>query len=376
MTASATLAMTRSRKALLLFPAALMEFPRCCALIHQQLPGVQTDGGGSARGEPDVSAARLPGGGWDWVHPEPDPDEASANIPIEEEPAAPLPAGGWDWVHPAPDPDELSANIPIEEESTGADAVAAAGSDFAASPDRYPYFMHIPKNAGMAVEASGQSAGFAWGFHVYRGANKLDMPDGNVCSWFHVPPDDLPALNRSLFYTSRKTFCTTRHPYLRAVSEYKWGLDLLPGVAKETLALLEAGPRCTPEGLNKFVRGSLEAYQNGMRYIHDCHMIPQSAYIFGKEGNYCDHALRVDDLPGNYNSLMKHYGLSARLTTEHRNSHAHLCPGLDWQDLEQDTKDMLDSVYADDFTRLGYAKGCSDNNCVHQRDVNYSDSLG
>jgi len=195
-----------------------------------------------------------------------------------------------------------------------------------------------------------------WGWFVHGGPEKVTMQDGHECSWFHVPPVLLPEANRSSFYDGHDVFCITRHPYLRAVSEYMWELSLDPAVSESAHNMLNGNPRCTPEGLNYFLLASFKEYLDGGIFLHDCHMLPQSEFIWDDTGRqWCKDILRIEDLPGAFDELMLSKGLGARLN-ETVNRNVGTCPGLGVEDLSADTLAMLDIIYAEDFRRLNYTR--------------------
>jgi hypothetical protein len=179
-----------------------------------------------------------------------------------------------------------------------------------------PFFIHIAKNAGQTIEDSGYAAGIRWGAHVWNTPDnpvKLSMPDGNPCSWFHVPPDDLPVGNRSM-YEGAEVFCVTRHPYARALSQYKWITRQFPAIAPDDARRLEAHPVCSVEGLNFFLQQTLLAYMDNQEFLQDCHIIPQVRYIFGRERNWCTRIIPIESLSAGFDSLMAERGLQQAAT--------------------------------------------------------------
>lgn len=224
-----------------------------------------------------------------------------------------------------------------------------------------PFFMHIPKNAGQAVEdAAWEQAGIRWGWYVTRGPDKVIMPDDHPCSWFHVPPDLLPK-DKRLLYEGTDTFCISRHPYERAVAEYRWELALDPEVSEASHKMLSAGPPCTAEGLNAFLQLSAQVYLAGRRFLHDCHMLPQSDLIWGRTRQWCTNVLRIESLPSAFTDFANRRGFgNVSLTSEKRNSHAYLCPELSVLSLSTETLEILDLIYANDFRRLNYSRALAD----------------
>merc|ERR1719198_1263101 len=96
---------------------------------------------------------------------------------------------------------------------------------------------------------------------------------------------------------------------------------------------------------------------DGQKFVLDCRMVPQTEYIWGKDGTqYCSRLLRFDDLPGAFNTLMWRQGypkikLAPNVVEKQYNS---TCPEITWKDIDEKTKDLLHIVYKDDFEKLGY----------------------
>jgi len=212
-------------------------------------------------------------------------------------------------------------------------------------------FAHIPKNAGSTIEnIAFNKGGVSWGYRqpgFHR--NKQRMPDGNVCSKWHVPPAYMAAPNP---YNNAEVFCVTRHPYDRALSEYRYLLNVKWGYDNPRL---RAKPECTPAGLNFFVAETLRLVQAGQTFISDCHFTPQSQFIWGPHKQWCTNILRLDTLPGSFNTLMAKKGYAAvKLGPHKHNSMAHACNGLSTASFWPETKRLLNAVYAQDFAKLGY----------------------
>jgi len=212
---------------------------------------------------------------------------------------------------------------------------------------REPLFMHIPKNAGTAVEEAGFHGGRQWGLHWMGGL--MRMSDQKLCVKYHVPPRYLEGNP----YGDAEVFCVTRHPFERAVSEYTYLLGVEWGSAFSGFLRTEA--ECSPAGLNTFLQSELSIFLNntgGSKFRCDCHFLPQSEYIWDADGTQrCQRWIRMEELPGGFNAYMKEKHMPVRLRPSRVNAAS--C-NVTVDDLSDMTKALLEVVYAEDFQRLGY----------------------
>jgi hypothetical protein len=220
-------------------------------------------------------------------------------------------------------------------------------------------FVHIPKNAGTAIENAGRSAHVDWTIHHDRFNERISMPDTSKCVKHHVPPFMLKAIGDkdSQLFENRETFCVTRHPYDRVVSEYLYMLTVPWGESMSRMydtGLLDH-PRCSSAGLNAFLQRALAKVKAGRRFVHDCHFLAQSDYIWGGDGFlWCKHVLRMDELPNAFNRMMEASGQRVRLPWRRANNSTQTCPGMSREDLTLETKRLVDEAYEADFTKLNY----------------------
>mmetsp|Transcript_41622 Transcript_41622/g.114763 ORF Transcript_41622/g.114763 Transcript_41622/m.114763 type:complete len:428 (+) Transcript_41622:107-1390(+) len=216
-------------------------------------------------------------------------------------------------------------------------------------------FLHIPKNAGSAIEEAGALAGIKWGVHM--DFTRVRMRDGFLCHWYHIPPDLLKEHRNMTNPYDSPAFCVVRNPYARALSEYRYLLSVDWGEAWETGLRTKA--QCSPEGLNNWLQNTLARFMHGDRFINDCHMLPQMEYIQGNGRRYArwelGEVLRWEDLPEAFNKLMKSRNLKPRLAQGVAvNWHHDVCPDLRESDFDSNSRAMMNTVYYEDFATLGY----------------------
>lgn len=249
-------------------------------------------------------------------------------------------------------------------------------------------FLHIPKNAGSSIEEVALQNGIHWGEYmnlawrnnvtfegmpntsftgdsssfevwlyksVFQKPPRVKMPDGNFCSPYHIPPSFREAPD---VYRGTEVFCVTRNPYDRFVSEYKYLIGLVnDGATYPQLwsdALLEH-PQCSPIGLNNFLQKELLKYSEGERFRLDCHLLPQTEYIFSEDHVWCADILRIEELPSSFNKLMESKGYTMRLGSEKEKDDKDVCPKLTAKDIDAYSRQLLVAAYQKDFELLGYS---------------------
>eukprot|EP00971_Amphidinium_carterae_P319926 6359384-Amphidinium_carterae.1 len=117
-------------------------------------------------------------------------------------------------------------------------------------------FLHIPKNAGTAIEELGLAFNLHWGRYAATALKKRQNARFKKCVFHHMPiayqfqgsttvryhcrgsipwkltEDGWPVLNRSAGANlDVANFCVIRHPYERAISEFKYRMKNKKGSA-------------------------------------------------------------------------------------------------------------------------------------------------
>merc|ERR1719262_1380340 len=109
---------------------------------------------------------------------------------------------------------------------------------------------------------------------------------------------------------------------------------------------------CNATQFDRFLSNSLAELKNRVT-VRDCHMLPQSEYVFGgkilaKPGNYCQRVLKMESLGDDFAKLMEEFQIDAKL--EHSDTFKHNCD----VELSEDTKKKIMEIYGDDFKNFGY----------------------
>jgi hypothetical protein len=230
----------------------------------------------------------------------------------------------------------------------------SGGAPDTCSSEEKLVFLHIPKNAGTAIEDAGDSYGVKWGRYMDFGACDLGFNDCKA-SW-HQPP---AKILRSNMYTQGRVFCVVRDPYARAVSEYKY-LVANPEYRGAFRQIIEQ-EGCSATGLNTMLDQALTLFKSSASQheaINLCHMIPQSYYVWGapdadgRRCQWCHEVLHHEQLPESFNDLMERFNMDVRLPHSHVNEGS--CANLTVNDLSSSVRDLLTDVYQDDLALLGY----------------------
>lgn len=260
-----------------------------------------------------------------------------------------------------------SGSFAAERGSESTDGAAASALPRGSAPDwktkrQRLTFVHIPKNGGTAIEQAGQAGGVWWPRKWLSFWHGIHMPDGSWCEKYHVPPQYLLSLGDpdAPVFDDPGTFCVVRHPFERAVSEYKYMLSVKWGRSMSEMygTGLYDHPKCTAEGLNHFLQRALTNFLKGKRFLHDCHMVPQTEFIWGKDGKqWCRKILRSENLVPSFNALMADHRYGVRLRDEKINNSTDACHGVSVEHLYHKTKRMLETVYESDLKRLNYSSG-------------------
>jgi len=196
-------------------------------------------------------------------------------------------------------------------------------------PTRRLAFIHIPKTAGSSITNLLEMGSRENFFEVNYGAYEFDGVT-------YAPQHLTPALLQTLVpdFDSYTTFCFTRHPYTKAVSEYYW---LRKDVDKRKV-------RVFFEPLfRRWIRRELAKKDMD-------HKLPQSDYVSG-----CQHVFKFEELHERWDDIARVMGVEAsaklpRLVVGRQNTERIASR------LSPKTKELLQELYPNDFEALGYER--------------------
>lgn len=176
------------------------------------------------------------------------------------------------------------------------------------------YFIHIPKNAGSTIE------------EIFK-KNKIDVgkyksnQDGLFCSEWHIPPK----YNKNINFKDYITFCIVRHPIDRIVSEANY---------------------INVDDINEFIQKILKFKPN---YSFDCHLIPQSEYIYDYYGNKVENIIQFENFKSEFKDFMKKYKLDVYYEDTFENISN---KKFNINDITHENLLLIKEYYKDDFKLL------------------------
>jgi len=234
--------------------------------------------------------------------------------------------------------------------------------------DNYKHltFIHIPRTGGTAVEeCTKDDPHEKWGAlnpetHGMYDLWFLHAERYNGCNKQHVPPSlwhegESP-------YDGKETFCITRNPYTRILSQFKF-----------ELAFFSYPSECSAKQFNELIKWRMnDAVQNGTLWQADCHYMPQSFFVYevvqdgevahksltlNLEKRVCKHVLNYENLHKPLHELMQAHNYPFQLSKEGgsgmtMSKDCNLTPA----DMDEESRQLVQKVYADDFKLFGYEK--------------------
>lgn len=184
-------------------------------------------------------------------------------------------------------------------------------------------FIHITKTAGTSIENDANRVGIQFGrFHTEYG----------LWQWHYFFPQKDIALKRKYDW-----FVVVRCPYERIVSEFhcKYG-----GIGID----VDSINKCDVQQFNEYVQRRINE-----RVPWGNHYSEQYKYI-DSDPDIKIHVLKYENIKEEFDSLMNMYGLNISLTTHANTSYKKFTV----DDLSNETIELINSVYANDFKLFGY----------------------
>ena len=196
------------------------------------------------------------------------------------------------------------------------------------SVESFIEFIHIPKNAGTAIENAAKEQGVRWG--RFKPEHREFVKDG-ICNYWHVPPKKFKDNN---YYQKDQTFCVIRNPFSRIVSEYAYRHARTPQ---------KNNARDMNEWIEKVLTKDNVANKGGK----DCHLFPQHDYVYDDVNDVytCQTMLRFEHLESDFNDLMKKERYDIKLNKKDNRTNFDLTE----RDISPKNRALIKTLYARDF---------------------------
>jgi hypothetical protein len=182
-------------------------------------------------------------------------------------------------------------------------------------------FIHIPKTAGTSVEDFGLENNIKWGRYNKKYLNE----NYKLCSNWHSPN----------FKYKKNNFTIIRNPYDRIISEYFYRKTKVPFI----------------NWLNNIIKKF-----KVNKYVFDCHLLPQSEYVYDKNGNKkIEHIIYMDqNMLNNLDILFKKYNLNLDIKKFPKKNVSNKI--FSKYELDQKTLDKIYNFYKIDFDNFGFKR--------------------
>jgi len=215
-------------------------------------------------------------------------------------------------------------------------------------------FVHIAKNGGTSLENFGlYHLRKKWGRKKrFKTRGKVKTDEGMSCRFpWHVPP----RLFKYKAYPLRWSFCAIRNPFTRVVSEFNFH-QLHGGNPGNGGVKFYDQYNLTADGLNEWIQWVFKFYAKPKKkFIYDCHLIPQSEFIFDFDGSRtCHFVLKLENIDHDFEEFSKVFHFHDRYLennglTHDNHSKKKLDKKITADDISEENKKFLREFYKDDF---------------------------
>ena len=194
--------------------------------------------------------------------------------------------------------------------------------------EKFIEFIHIPKNAGTAIENVGKEKGVRWG--RFKPEHREFMNE-DICNYWHLPPKRFKEGN---FYQKDETFCVIRNPYSRIISEYAYRHSKEP-------------KKNNAKDMNDWIAKVLTKENVDKKGGQDCHLFPQHDFVYDDVNDLytCQNILRFEHLEKDFNDLITKKSYDLKLQKKANTTKFDLTE----KDISSKNRALIKSLYARDF---------------------------
>jgi hypothetical protein len=199
-------------------------------------------------------------------------------------------------------------------------------------------FIHIPKNAGTSIENLGKLYNYKWGRF-----DNIKVYKKSSCDYYiwHSP-----YIIKEKGY---EYFCIIRNPYDKIISEFYY-------VTSNKLLENKFSNKKHIDIFYEWFNNIYEIYKNN-KYWNNCHILPQSNYIFDKNRNkIIKYIIVMDkDFNKNLNNLFnKKFNLNIDITKLKKDNSTR--KKFNKNDLNIDIRNKIYEMYKSDFKNFNFSK--------------------
>lgn len=197
-------------------------------------------------------------------------------------------------------------------------------------------FIHIPKNAGTSIENLGKLYDYKWGRF-----DNIKVYKNSPCDYFiwHSP-----YIQKEKGY---EYFAIIRNPYDKIISEFYY-------VTSGKIKKGEYGNKKHIEIFYEWFNNIHNIYKTN-KYWNNCHILPQSNYIFDKNGNkIVEHVIIMDkDFNKNLNILFNEkFNLGIDINKFQKDNSTK--KEFNKNDLNNNIREKIYKMYEQDFKNFGF----------------------
>jgi len=215
-------------------------------------------------------------------------------------------------------------------------------------------FIHIPKNAGTSIENLGNKYGIKWG--RFKEKKDYQLSKNINCNYWHNP-----------YFTKKEYtnyFAVLRNPYDKLISEFYY----VNGENNDKYA--------SYSHLQSFYLWLDDIYKTmkNNRYANDCHLLPQSEFIYDNNGSIkIDNIIYLDNnFKDNLNKLFKKHNIGIDINELKKDNSRNR--EFTKNDLNEKALNQINEMYSIDFEKLGFTKlqpRSVIENFTNKRDMDY-----
>ena len=192
-------------------------------------------------------------------------------------------------------------------------------------------FIHIPKTAGTTISELFKEHNINLGIFDNKTKCINKTCKSIYCSHWHIPSK----YKKNINFDNYIPFAVIRDPFDRIISQYNYISN------KESQKY---------GNINLFIIDSLKKKN---RFAQDCHLIPQTEYIYDFYGNKLTNIIKFENLENDLNNFTQKHNINIEF--DKKNNHKNIKKrNSSIDDLWYETLVLIENYYYKDFEEFGY----------------------